>query len=100
MDTDEDEWISPLDEKQIEENKKKLFDAILELKEKNPDIVLGENGIPDDETLLKLRKKYGIVDIFDPTEKQRSETLLTASRHNPGDHFNTINEKLSILFSK
>jgi hypothetical protein len=106
MDADSGEWASSsLYEEQLEENKKKLWDAIFELKEKNPDIVLGENGVPDEETLSILRKKYGIVDVFDPTEKQRSETVLTTSRHsihnnNNHHHIITMNEKLSILFSK
>ena len=79
------------------ENKKKLWDAILELREKNPEIKLSENDVPDDETLRKLRKKYGIEDVFDPTERQRKETLLTASTT---ANSKTVNQKLNILLSK
>jgi hypothetical protein len=79
------------------ENKKKLWDAILELREKNPEIKLSENDVPDDETLRKLRKKYDIEDVFDPTERQRKETLLIASTT---ANSKTVNQKLNILLSK
>jgi hypothetical protein len=63
------------------------------LKEKNPELDISEDGRCSEETLRKLKKKYGIREKKDPTDVARNEILVKNPFETPMN-----DSKLTILF--